>query len=169
MARAMSAVLDALLDLPFVSVAAIDGLAVGGGAELVTACDYRVGGADGAIHFVHGELGVAPGWGGTQRLVNLVGRRHALRILTGARLLRMGEAERFGLVDLRADGSIVDAALSWLEPVRRLPQPAVAALKQQVVAAARGEGAEVQAERFAEVWRGPAHEQALARLARHRT
>jgi len=166
MSVAMSAVLDTLLDLPLLSVAAIDGLAVGGGAELVTACDYRVGGPAGGIYFVHGRLGIAPGWGGAARLVRLVGRRTALRILTGARPLRMGEAERLGLVDHRADGPILEAALAWIAPARRLPVAALSAIKRQVVSA--GQGAEVQAAIFGEVWGAPDHRAALERLQRHR-
>lgn len=168
MARAMAAVLDGLLDLPVLSVAAIDGLAVGGGAELITACDYRVGASRGAIHFVQSRLGIAPGWGGTARLVRHVGRRRALRVLSAGRRLRMGEAEELGLVDHRVDGDVVKGALAWLRPLDEVPTAALRAVKAQVVAAAPARGAPGEADAFAEVWGADDHLAALARLERHR-
>ena len=69
MALAMSAVLDGLLDLDAVSVSALDGPAVGGGAELCVSTDFRVASADASVHFVQAKLGIAPGWGGAGRLV----------------------------------------------------------------------------------------------------
>jgi len=168
MSRAMTTVLDAMLDLPVLSVAAIDGLAVGGGAELVTACDYRVGASRGAIHFVQSRLGIAPGWGGTGRLVRHLGRRGALRILSGGRRLRMGEAEQLGLVDHRVDGDVVQGTLAWLAPLSEVPTVALRAVKEQVVAAAPAREHQGEAEVFARVWGGPDHEAALAGLERHR-
>lgn len=170
MARAMSAVLDGLLDLPIVSVAAIDGVALGGGAELATATDFRVASPEARIHFAHARLGIAPGWGGAGRLVRFVGRRAALRILTSARPLAPGEAAELGLVDHRCDGPAVEGALAWLDDLPTLAPEAVRAVKRQVVAAgpARGAGAEAEVEAFAEVWGGPAHVRALASLERHR-
>lgn len=170
MASAMSTVLDALLDLPMISVSAIDGIAVGGGSELVTATDFRVASPEASIHFKHLRLGIAPGWGGAGRLVRFVGRRAALRILTSARPLAPGEAVEIGLVDHRCDGSAVDGALSWLEDLRSLAPEAVRAVKRQVVAAApsRRDTTDAEVEAFVKVWGGPAHERALAKMERHR-
>lgn len=164
MARAMTAVLDGLLDLPVPSVAALSGLAVGGGAELVTACDLRVLGPDARIHFVHGKLGIAPGWGGTGRLVRLLGRRQALKVLLDARPIGAEEALALGLAD-RVSDDPSSAALEMLAGWGHVPE-ALRALKRQVVAAEQGRPAE-DVEAFASVWGGPAHEAALARLRRH--
>lgn len=168
MSRAMTAVLDGLLALPVPSVAALNGLAVGGGAELAVACDWRVAGPEAQIHFVHAALGIAPGWGGTARLARLVGRNHALRVLTRARPVSRGEAITFGLIDHACDGSAVDAALSWCETMLRHPPEAIRAIKAQVAAVAPPRATEVEARRFAEVWGGVAHREALDRLDRHR-
>jgi enoyl-CoA hydratase/carnithine racemase len=169
MAGAMSAVLDGLLDLPAISVAAIGGLAVGGGAELAVSTDFRVASDAARIHFVHARLGIAPGWGGAGRLVRLVGRRVALRLLSSASPLAPGEAAEIGLVDHRCTGNAVDGALAWLDDLRTLAPEAIRAVKRQVVAASpRGEVSAAEIEAFASVWGGPAHRRALDALARHR-
>ena len=59
----MATSLDILRDLPLISVAVLEGGAVGGGAELATACDWRVVGPKGAwVQFVHVRMGISPGW-----------------------------------------------------------------------------------------------------------
>jgi ethylmalonyl-CoA/methylmalonyl-CoA decarboxylase len=74
-------VLTAFNHLPLLSVALIEGGAVGGGSELATACDFRIFDSKARIHFKQVHLGLTPGWGGGTRLVELVGRREALKIL----------------------------------------------------------------------------------------
>lgn len=167
MCRAMTTVLDTLRDLPQISVSAVQGLAVGGGAELATATDFRVSGPEARIHFVHARLGIVPGWGGTARLVRIVGRRLALEILARARPLGPGEAARIGLVDHRCDGSAAVGAERWLADTIAAPPEVVRALKAQVVSAV-GEVPAPGAEAFASVWGGPAHRRALEALERHR-
>ena len=165
MSLAMSAVLDGLLDLDAISVSALDGPAVGGGAELCCATDFRVASPEASIHFVQAKLGITPGWGGAGRLVRLVGRRTALRLLTACRPLFPGEAFDLGLVDHRSDDGSVAAALAWLEDVCALPAESVRAVKRQVVRA--GDPA-AEAAAFSALWGGPAHRVALERLERHR-
>jgi ethylmalonyl-CoA/methylmalonyl-CoA decarboxylase len=173
MSRAMGTVLAALRDLPAVSVAAVDGLALGGGAELVTATDLRVAGPEARIQFVHARLGIAPGWGGTARLVQLVGRQAALKLLLlachrGAAGIGPGEAFQMGLVDHRCDGPAVPGALAWLAELCALSVPAVRAVKRQLAQAEPTDQGYEGAEPFSEVWGGPAHREALQGLARHR-
>jgi len=161
MALAMGAVLDGLLAQPALVVAAVEGTAVGGGAEILTAADFRVLHRDARIHFVHVRLGVAPGWGGAGRLVAHLGRARALRTLAAAAPLTAEGALGLGLADAVVDGSAIDGALAFLEPFRALPAAAIRAVKAQVVGA--GDPA-VQADRFCEVWGGPDHRAALEAL-----
>ena len=170
MGRAMTAVLDGLLDLPQITVSAVEGLAVGGGAELITATDFRIAGSEARIHFVHARLGIVPGWGGAGRLARIVGRRAALKILARARPIGPGESVRIGLVDRRCDGSAVAAATTWMGDALAAPCDVVRALKRQVVAAApaRTGAADEEVAAFASVWGGPDHQAALAGLDRHR-
>ena len=77
----MTRVTNHLMSLPVLSVCAIDGYAVGGGAELTTCTDLVVLSRDAKIQFVHAKRGASLGWGGGRRLVKKVGRRRALRML----------------------------------------------------------------------------------------
>eukprot|EP00967_Tisochrysis_lutea_P053715 scaffold66922_cov30-Tisochrysis_lutea.AAC.2 len=97
MSRFMTEVLDRLRNLPLLTVAAIDGAAVGGGAELCTAADIRVVSSNARIKFVHTRLGAAPGWGGAARLVQEVGRATALRLLLHSETIDAENAVSIGL------------------------------------------------------------------------
>jgi enoyl-CoA hydratase/carnithine racemase/3-hydroxyacyl-CoA dehydrogenase len=94
-------------------VAAIQGMALGGGLELAMACHYRV--ADGAAKLGLPEitLGVIPGAGGTQRLPRLVGARKALGIILAGTPLSAAEAKACGLIDAEAAGEVRAEALAY--------------------------------------------------------
>jgi len=80
-------------------IAAIRGVALGGGLELALACDIRIAGDDALLGLTEVNLAIIPGGGGTQRLPRLVGRGKALEmILTGARI-SAAEALRLGIVE----------------------------------------------------------------------
>lgn len=99
--RAMQAVLDDLARLPFPTVAAINGSALGGGYELALACDWRVAADAPSVRIGLPEvsLGLLPAAGGTQRLPRLVGVPRALDLVLNARRLSARRALRAGLVD----------------------------------------------------------------------
>jgi 3-hydroxyacyl-CoA dehydrogenase/enoyl-CoA hydratase/3-hydroxybutyryl-CoA epimerase len=88
-----------LLDAP--TVAAIDGAALGGGCELALACRHRVAtdSPKTQIGLPETQLGIIPGWGGTQRLPRLIGLRAALDIIVPGKSLDAGGALKVGLVD----------------------------------------------------------------------
>ena len=151
MAEGMRVVLDSLRAHPSLSISAIEGPAVGGGAEMVTACDLRVGTPEAFVQFVQGRLGVAPGWGGAGRLRDIVGRQVALRWLVSSERLDMEACTRAGLVD--AVGADVD------ELIARFERPASVnrALKAQLGAGSRTE----ETEHFLGLWGGVHHRAAL--------
>ncbi len=92
------AVFRALETLGKPSIAAINGYALGGGCELAMACTIRIAADHAELGQPEVDLGLLPGFGGTQRLARLVGRGRALNLLlTGARI-GAAEAERIGLV-----------------------------------------------------------------------
>jgi enoyl-CoA hydratase/carnithine racemase len=108
---ALRAVVERLAAHPALSVAAIDGLALGGGLELAMACTLRVAGTGSRMGLPEVKLGLIPGAGGTQRLPRLVGRGHALDIMLTGRQVDAEEALRIGLVDrLVPAGTAVTAA-----------------------------------------------------------
>jgi ethylmalonyl-CoA/methylmalonyl-CoA decarboxylase len=105
--------------LPLVSVACIEGGAYGGGAELATACDFRLMSSSAVIQFVQARMGVSPGWGGGARLYKIVGRQAALRLLCTAEKLPPSRALELQLADEVFDvdeTACVPAICSFLTP-----------------------------------------------------
>lgn len=139
-----------------ISVAAIEGAAVGGGAEMATAADFRVMSRTAHIRFVHARLGLSPGWGGGGRLLRLVGRRQALQLLGSARKVSAEEALEVGLVDALCEpGTAETAAAEFLEPFLRLPSASVRGAKRLVANPTH------EAQVFSSLWGGPAMRAAL--------
>lgn len=93
------ALLRRLERLQKVTVAAINGFALGGGLEIALACDLRVAGESAEIGFPEVTVGLIPGWGGTQRLVRLVGRGIAKELIFTGRRLSAAEALGLGIVN----------------------------------------------------------------------
>jgi enoyl-CoA hydratase/carnithine racemase len=104
---------ERLAALPLVSVAAIDGLALGGGLELAMACTMRVASAGARLGLPEVKLGLIPGAGGTQRLPRLVGRGRALDIMLTGRQVEADEAYWIGLVDRFAEPGVTARAAAW--------------------------------------------------------
>ena len=129
--------LDRLAAHPALSIAAIDGLALGGGLELAMACTLRVAGADAKLGLPEVKLGLIPGAGGTQRLPRLVGRGAALDIMLTGRQIDAAEALRIGLIDrLAAAGSAASAARELATELCAASAPAQQAVVRSVGASA---------------------------------
>lgn len=80
-------------------IAAVNGAAAGGGANLALACDYRIAAEGAAIGQVFARLGLGPDWGGSYFLPRLVGPAKALELLWSARMVPAAEAYALGLFD----------------------------------------------------------------------
>ncbi len=80
-------------------IAAVNGFALGGGCELAMACHLRIAAENAKFGQPEVNLGLTPGYGGTQRLPELVGRGRATELLLSARIIDAIEAERIGLVN----------------------------------------------------------------------
>jgi enoyl-CoA hydratase/carnithine racemase len=104
---------ERLAALPLVSVAAIDGLALGGGLELAMACTMRVAATGARLGLPEVKLGLIPGAGGTQRLPRLVGRGRALDIMLTGRQVEADEAYWIGLIDRLAEPGVSARAAAW--------------------------------------------------------
>ncbi|KAJ1508436.1 hypothetical protein HMI54_003231 [Coelomomyces lativittatus] len=87
-----------LNNLPMPTIAAIDGVALGGGLEMALACDFRIAGENAKLGLPETKLGIFPGAGGTQRLPRLVGLSNAKLLIYTGRILDMQMAEDIGLV-----------------------------------------------------------------------
>jgi len=124
MARTGQEVFDRIAALPFTTVAAIHGSCLGGGLELALACDHRVS-SDAAETFLglpETQLGIIPGFGGTQRLPRLVGLLESIRMITTGSPVYPGKALRIGLVnEVTKREYLMDAAMAAV--AGNLPRP----------------------------------------------
>ncbi|XP_030640374.1 ethylmalonyl-CoA decarboxylase [Chanos chanos] len=168
--------LTRLLRLPLISVALVEGMALGGGAELTTACDFRLMTAGGVIQFVHKHMGLVPGWGGAARLVRIVGSQDALKLLAGAKKVDLDFGKQIGLVDdvlgpLAGEGTALQEAEQWLNQFTKGPAAVIRAAKRVVVSGRElplVEALRTERDVFGTVWGGPANLEALARKSKHK-
>jgi enoyl-CoA hydratase/carnithine racemase len=100
-------------------VAAINGLALGGGLELALMCDLRVASAHAELGLPETSIGIIPGAGGTQRLPRVVGEGRAKEMILLARRVPAAEALAWGLVNrvTPAGTSVVDDTVAWIRPI----------------------------------------------------
>jgi ethylmalonyl-CoA/methylmalonyl-CoA decarboxylase len=175
MATLMHNTLTRLHQLPLISVALIQGKALGGGAELATSCDFRLFTEKGEIGFVQGRMGVVTGWGGGTRLVQLLGQHRALELLLTSRQISASEAVVMGLANGITKSvelpEAVEEAKQWLQSKLKHAPEIVHALKQ-IVATARAvpyeESLKNERQVFAMLWGGDANKKALEQNIKHK-
>ncbi len=122
------------------SVAAVNGVALGGGFELALACDLRVAAAGARLGVPEIKLGLLPGAGGTARLTRMLPRAVTKQLLLTGEPLSAADAARLGLVNEVVDdaGAAVERAIALAAQLAALPELALAAAKRLV-----DEGAEM--------------------------
>lgn len=148
LARVMQATFDAIEALPLPTIAALGGIATGGGLELALACDLRVAAADARLGLTETRIGLIPGAGGTQRLVAVAGRAVALRMILLGELISGEEAARLGVVHESVDApALRDRALALAGELAAQPRAALAAAKRciRLAPSAQGYAAEIAA------------------------
>jgi enoyl-CoA hydratase len=164
-------VLDRLEEFPVPVIAAVEGYALGGGAELVLACDHRIAAAGAQLGFAQVRLGIVPGWNGIERLVRAAGRWRATDLLATGRRLDAQEALAVGLLDrVVPDGHALQAAFAFAAELRHAAPMALTAVKRLVAdAEARGrESRAGAADLFADLWFSADHREAEAAFAEKR-
>ena len=131
------------------TIAAVNGMALGGGCEIAMACDVRLAAYSASFGQPEISLGIIPGFGGTQRLPRLVGEAKALEMNTVGDPISAEEAYEFGLVNrLVADHELFDAALSWGRKFARQAPVALEQIKQVSHAGDLDEGIEAEKTAF---------------------
>jgi enoyl-CoA hydratase/3-hydroxyacyl-CoA dehydrogenase len=111
-----------------VTIAAVNGLALGGGCEVAMACDFRLASFSATFGQPEINLGIIPGFGGTQRLPRLVGPAKALEMNLTGEAVSADDAYEHGLVNrVVQDHELFDEAMSW---ARKLAQQAPLAIEQ---------------------------------------
>lgn len=125
--------------LPLPVVAAVQGLALGGGCELALAADFRICSPTARFGLPETPLGLIPGAGGTQRLPRLIGTSRAKDIVFSGRHVDAEEALRIGLVDLVVPAADLRGAVTeWVLRYTAHPAGALAAAKQAIDASQEG-------------------------------
>jgi enoyl-CoA hydratase/carnithine racemase len=161
MASNVRTVLDHLAGLPMPVIAAMNGHALGGGAEVAVAADIRIAANDIRIGFSQVDLGIMPAWGGIERLTGLVGRARALLAITTGTQYDATAAHEIGLVDLVVPRATFDAEwralaakLAGLAPgTTRAVKEVVNAARPSIHPASRDRAIEL----FAALWAAPEH------------
>lgn len=116
--RRLRGAVDRLVGLPVPVVAALNGLAYGGGAELAVRCDLRVADPGARVCFAEVKLGLMPDWGGGPALARLVGPARAADLILTARKVSAEEAYRLGVVDrISEPGRSLECALELAEQI----------------------------------------------------
>jgi enoyl-CoA hydratase len=171
MAWRMRSVLDRLATLPMPVIAALNGDALGGGAEVAVAADLRIAADDIRIGFTQASLGIMPAWGGAERLTKMVGRGAAMLLLCTARPVPAQRAAEIGLIDMVLPRE--DFGAGWRDIAQRvasLPASVTRSIKGVVSAVSPGAFPETEASSiraFAQLWNSPQHwEMAAAATAK---
>ena len=153
---AFTRALNTVAEIPRIVIAAISGVALGGGCELALACDLRIVSDAARLGQPEILLGIIPGAGGTQRLPRLVGPARAKEIIVSGRQVPAEEALRIGLVDrvVPAD-EVQEAAIAWAAELAAGPVVAQGLAKRAIdrgLDVSLGSGLELEQELFAQVF-----------------
>jgi enoyl-CoA hydratase len=158
MALRMRRLCDRIATFPAPVVAALNGHALGGGAEVAVAADIRVAADDVTIGFNQSRLAIMPAWGGAERLASLVGRSQALLLATTGERIDAAEALRIGLFDRVYPRASFEA--SWRSLASAIASSPSRAIKSVVAAAVPHQHPHLEesaASAFAALWVADAH------------
>ncbi len=154
----MRGICDQIAAFPAPVVAALNGHALGGGAEVAVAADIRIAADDIRIGFNQVTLAIMPAWGGAERLAQLVGKSRALLLAGGGALLGAAEAERIGLVDRVLPRASFDEG--WKAVARSLANNSSGDIKRVIGGATPDEAVAA----FARLWVADEHWEAADRV-----
>ncbi|KRT18179.1 enoyl-CoA hydratase [Pedobacter ginsenosidimutans] len=131
-------------------IAAINGFALGGGLELAMACHIRIASDHAKLGLPEVTLGLIPGYGGTQRLTQLVGKGRAIEMITTANMITASDAEKIGLVNyVVPQPDLISKAEEMLNVIKkRAPLAVSAAIKSVIAAVNNNNGYATEIEEF---------------------
>ncbi|QXU41538.1 enoyl-CoA hydratase/isomerase family protein [Pedobacter sp. D749] len=143
-------VFNAIENSPKPFIAAINGFALGGGLELAMACHMRIASDQAKLGLPEVTLGLIPGYGGTQRLTQLVGKGKAIEMITTANMITASVAEKIGLVNyVVSQADLISKAEEILNAIKqRAPLAVSAAIKAVVAAVNNNNGYATEIEEF---------------------
>jgi enoyl-CoA hydratase len=131
--RAGHAVIAKLQELPIAVIAAVNGFALGGGSEIALACDFIYAAETATFGLPEINLGLIPGFGGTQRLPRLIGANRAKELIFTGRMVPAAEAVQIGLVNrLFPAAALMEETLKTAKAVAAKGRVALRAAKQAI-------------------------------------
>jgi len=158
-------VFSLLAHAPYITLAAINGLALGGGLEICLACDFRIASKRARLGLPEINLGLMPGWGGTQRLPRLIGYERAAQMILSGEPIRAEKALEWGLVSSVVEpDELVDAARRFLAPLVEKSGDALRVAKRAMVSGMEGTlsaGLVLENELFGLLWSSPDREEGV--------
>lgn len=165
MTASMKEVTELLAGFPWPSIAAVNGLAAGGGCETAIACDFRIASESAELGFRQIKMGVISGWGGGPRLIQLVGRSRALRMMLTGELVKAPDALAIGLVDeVVPPERVVDRAMELGRSIAANAPLAIRAFKRLANVSVRvplEEAIAYEGELFGPVWVSEDHDECV--------
>jgi len=152
------------------TIAAVNGLAFGGGCEIAMACDVRIAAFSATFGQPEINLGIIPGFGGTQRLPRLVGEAKALEMNTTGEAVGADEAYEFGLVNrVVADHELFDTAVQWARKYVQQAPLALERIKQVSFKGDLDEGIAAEKEGFAAAFASADAKEGISAFLQKRT
>ncbi len=149
----MHALLVEMESSSVVTIAAVNAVAFGGGCELAMACDFRIAAESATFGQPEINLGIIPGFGGTQRLPRLVGEAKALELNLVGDPIAADEAFELGLATrVVPDHELFDTALAWARKLSGQAPLAIEQIKRVSAAGDLGQGIEAEKQGFATVF-----------------
>lgn len=166
----MQAILNRIWSSDKVTIAAINGQALGGGCEILTACHFRIAAEHAAFCYRQAKNGIITGWGGGVKLLQLVGRQKGLRLLLTSDSINAEQAYRIGLVDLVVDSNqLLASSLEFAETINRNPASTISAFLQIARSLADNkleDAKRFEHEAFLDLWTSDDFRQFLNKFAR---
>ncbi len=127
----MAGILSELLKLPLPVIAAVNGVALGGGCEIAAACDFRIVHKNARAGFIQGGLAITTGWGGGSMLMEKVPIQNAFKMLAGAKVHTAAELLENGFADEIYDGAPAETDL--MDMILEKDRGVLSAYKQMLI------------------------------------
>ncbi|SDY61430.1 enoyl-CoA hydratase/isomerase family protein [Thermoactinomyces sp. DSM 45892] len=131
--KRMGGILERIYQLPVLTIARIEGPAVGGGCEIAMSCDWVVANDHATLGMIQVRLGITTGWGGAVRLMKKVGISTAMKILLSGKRYSAREGMELGMIDFllgEEDQSFDDPFHDWLQPYTKLSRDLISHYKK---------------------------------------
>lgn len=146
--------------LPYPTIAAVNGFALGGGFEMALACDFIFASENAVFGLPEVKLGLIPGFGGTQRLARIVGERRAKEIMFSGRNVKCEEAKKLGIAleSFPDRTSLLDGCRKWFELTLANSDHAIAKAKLALTKPGFSEmdkGLKLESEEFGKIFQTP--------------